>query len=112
MLVVAAWIHYLRTHEGHVETLDDSRGDVLRSLARLGGDDPRPLLSLTGVFGTLGANDGLVRDLRHTLRDLRVRGVAHVLRSWTTRQNTLAWPAVPAVLTEKLAQEDARARSS
>ena len=116
MLVLAAWIHHLRTHEGPVETLDDPRAEMLRSLARQGGDDPRPPLSLTGVFGSLGANQPLVQDLRHTLRGFRVRGVASVLSSWT-RQERVPLQAGPATLItlrhrSELSEGGARASSS
>lgn len=89
LLVLAAWIHHLRSHQGSAETLNDPRGEALRSLARQGGDDPRPLLSVTSVFGSLGSSEELVRELRGVLRALRLWGMAAVLDSATAPSRTV-----------------------
>jgi fructuronate reductase/mannitol 2-dehydrogenase len=58
-LAVAAWFQYLRTAD-HVE---DAQATRLRDLAGTRGHDPRPLLSLRSVFGTLGEDTALVAAL-------------------------------------------------
>jgi mannitol-1-phosphate/altronate dehydrogenase len=86
LLVVAAWIHHLRTYEGSTEALNDPLGGLLCSLARLGGDDPRAVLSVTSVFGDLRSHQPTVRALRLALRHIRRRGMRSALSAATGPQ--------------------------
>ncbi|HZG68531.1 MAG TPA: mannitol dehydrogenase family protein [Herpetosiphonaceae bacterium] len=86
LFVIAAWLHYLRTQDGAAGGLLDPRDSQLCSLARLGGDDPRPALAVTSVFGDLGSHEPSVWELRRSLRDIRMRGMAAALSSFTPPQ--------------------------
>src|SRR5258707_15444735 len=75
-LATAGWLRYLRgvDEQGQPITLQDDRADELRALANQGGANPRPLLSVTRVFGDLGENEVWVAELSATLRGLDTRG--------------------------------------
>ena len=75
-LAVAGWMRYLRgvDEEGREIAIADRLAGELRVRATEGGDDPRPLLSLSGVFGELGRNDTFVSDLAAAMRELNAGG--------------------------------------
>jgi mannitol-1-phosphate/altronate dehydrogenase len=81
--VVAAFARYLRgvDEQGEPIELSDRRADELRGLAREGGLDPRPLLSVQAVFGELGQRTGWVAELTETMRELDARGARAMVQS-------------------------------
>ncbi|MGK5111794.1 MULTISPECIES: mannitol dehydrogenase family protein [unclassified Geodermatophilus] len=76
-LAVAGWCRYLRgtDDDGRPLPMEDPRADELQALARSGGTDPRPLLSVRPVFGDLGDVPGFVTDLERALARLDRLGV-------------------------------------
>jgi len=76
-LAVAGWVRYLHgvDLQGREIVLADDRAEELRSLARAGGTDPRPLLALRPVFGDLGDDPAFVTALGRALRDIEAHGV-------------------------------------
>jgi fructuronate reductase/mannitol 2-dehydrogenase len=84
-LAVAGWFRYLRgTDEtGTPVVVDDPHADELQALARAGGTDPRPLLGLHSLFGTLGNDDGFVAELQEALERLDRDGVRASLTAGT-----------------------------
>jgi mannitol-1-phosphate/altronate dehydrogenase len=84
LFVVAAWIHHLRSDDEAEGSLLDPRDSQLCFLARLGGDDPRPALAVISGSGDLISHEPSVWELRRSLRDIRMRGMAAALRSVTT----------------------------
>ena len=76
-LAVAAWIRYLRGTDldGRRIEIDDPRAELLTTLARVGGSDPRPMLSLGSVFGDLSTVPGFAGELQEALEDLDHDGV-------------------------------------
>jgi fructuronate reductase/mannitol 2-dehydrogenase len=75
-LVVAGFVRYLRglDERGQPIEIHDRRADELTRLARQGGADPRPVLSVQRVFGDLGQDDGWVAELSEALRALDALG--------------------------------------
>ena len=75
-LAVAGWLRYLRgvDEAGQEIAIADRLAGELRARAAEGGDDPRPLLGLRGVFGDLGRHEALVGELAALLRELDARG--------------------------------------
>lgn len=84
-LAVAGWFRYLRgTDEtGAPLPLDDPRADELHALALAGGTDPRPLLGLRELFGTLGDHADFVDELHRALERLDRDGVRAALAAGT-----------------------------
>src|SRR4051812_17196805 len=81
-LAVAAWFCYLRGVDGAGRPLvvDDPRAELLQSLVHAGGgSDPRPLLGLRSIFGTLGADPSFVLELERSIADLQRDGVRTTL---------------------------------
>ncbi|HEX8101279.1 MAG TPA: mannitol dehydrogenase family protein [Solirubrobacteraceae bacterium] len=80
-LAVAAWFRYLRgvDEQGRELDLDDPRGDRLRTLAILGGTDPRPLLAERALFGDLGDDPAFVGALGDALELIERRGARGAL---------------------------------
>lgn len=76
-LVVAAWMRYLRgiDLQGRPIELVDVRADLLRNRATRGGRDPRPLLAVTEVFGTLRESPELIATLERALCDIDYYGL-------------------------------------
>jgi fructuronate reductase/mannitol 2-dehydrogenase len=74
---VAAWLLYLRGADlaGRPIEVVDPRADELCGLAREGGDDPRVLLELRGVFGSLGDDPQMVAEIGEALRVLSSYGL-------------------------------------
>ena len=90
-LAVAAWFRYLRGTDvdGRRIEVDDPRAELLGTLARAGGDDPRLLLGVTSIFGDLGERPAFVDELGRALTALEGDGV------WATLAATLTLPAEP-----------------
>jgi hypothetical protein len=107
LLVLAAWIHHLRTYEGPKAALNDPLGGLLCTLARLGGDDPRAVLSLTSVFGDLRSHQPTVRALRLVLRHIDMRGMSSALSSLTAPESAAASDCVSRLPTQTRRYEDA-----
>ncbi len=71
-LALAAWMRRARgeDEQGRPIEVRHPLAAQLRERAILGGPDPRPLLSLRGLFGELAQNPELVRSVGHWLRRL------------------------------------------
>ena len=84
-LAVAGWFRYLRgaDENGAPLAIDDPHAERLRVLARAGGNDPRPLLGLRPLFGSLGDDAGFVAELRQALEQLDRDGVRASLAAGT-----------------------------
>ena len=77
VLALAAWLQYLRGADlaGRPIEVVDPRADELSRSARQGDDDPRPLLGLRSVFGSLGDDAQLVAEIGDALRVLSSAGL-------------------------------------
>jgi mannitol 2-dehydrogenase len=77
-LALAAWIRYLTgvDHEGRPIEVEDARWKELRPLARSAAADPRPLLEVRDVFGSLADDESFVERLTETIGLLDARGPA------------------------------------
>jgi fructuronate reductase/mannitol 2-dehydrogenase len=77
-LALAAWVRYLTgvDCEGAKIEVKDARWDELRPLARGAAADPRPLLEVRDVFGSLADDEAFVGRLTATVRLLDARGPA------------------------------------
>jgi len=77
-LALAAWIRYLTgvDLEGRPIEVEDVRWDSLRPLAQAAPADPRPLLEVREIFGSLAEDDVFVKRLTQTIRILDARGPA------------------------------------
>ncbi|MDP9392310.1 MAG: mannitol dehydrogenase family protein [Actinomycetota bacterium] len=85
-LAVAAWFRYLRGTDvdGRRIEVDDPRAELLGTLARAGGADPRLLLGVTSVFGDLGKRPTFVEELGRALAELDRDGVRATLAAALT----------------------------
>jgi mannitol 2-dehydrogenase len=78
-LTVAAWFRYLngKDDQGNPMPIDDPMADILTQRAREGGSDPKPLLSLSELFGDLAQSPRFVEavtDKLHSLYELGAKG--------------------------------------
>jgi mannitol-1-phosphate/altronate dehydrogenase len=80
-LAVAAWIRYLRGYDlqGKPIVVEDKRGGQFRTLALTGLADPRPLLNVRDVFGSLIDDVVFVEALENMLHDIDRIGLAATL---------------------------------
>jgi mannitol-1-phosphate/altronate dehydrogenase len=80
-VAVAAWMRSLRGTDlqGRSLEIEDARADELRALAPA-GSDPRPLLEMKDVFGSLGNDESLVKDIEGTIEAIDHNGLHSVLR--------------------------------
>ena len=80
-LAVAAWLRYLRGTDaaGRPVGVEDAQADTLTALARLGGNDPRPLLAVRSIFGDLADDPEFIRELAAALHALDSDGVEATL---------------------------------
>jgi mannitol 2-dehydrogenase len=80
-LAVAGWFRYLRAVDldGAPIMVEDARSERMQALARAGGDDPRPLLTLREVFGDLGDARWLVATLQRMLGSIDQHGLRSTL---------------------------------
>lgn len=71
-LVIATWFRYLKGQDdrGNPIEIDDPMAEILTQRARSGGSDPRPLLSLTEIFGNLPQSWRFVDTVSDRLRSL------------------------------------------
>jgi fructuronate reductase/mannitol 2-dehydrogenase len=82
-LVVAGFCRYLRGVDEQAQPIvvQDGRADELRQLATQSPADPRPLLSVSRVFGDLGQNEAWVAELTASLQHLDQFGAKSTIRS-------------------------------
>ncbi len=82
VLAVAGWFRYLRgtDEQGRPIEIQDPLASELGALARQGGPDPRPLLSLRRVFGDLGDDSRFVGLLTDALASLDTIGARETVR--------------------------------
>jgi mannitol 2-dehydrogenase len=80
-LTIAAWFRYLKGQDdhGHPITIDDPMAPVLTERARSGGADPKPLLTLSEVFGDLSQSSRFVAAVADRLRSLYEVGTKETL---------------------------------
>ncbi len=80
-LALAGWLRYLigEDESGRAYSISDPRIGELQPLARAGRTDPRPLLAVTDIFGSLGQSPEMVRDLSADLESLYERGARATL---------------------------------
>lgn len=92
VLAVAAWLLYLRGADlaGRPIEVVDPRADALCGLAREGGDDPRVVLGLRSVFGSLGDDPQLVAELGDALRVLSRYGLEAAVEACGSTVETAA----------------------
>jgi mannitol 2-dehydrogenase len=77
-LALAAWVRYLTgvDFEGRAIEVEDARWSELKPLAQVAAADPRPLLEVRDVFGSLADDEAFVECLTRTIRLLDARGPA------------------------------------
>ena len=82
-LALAAWVRYLTgvDLDGRPIEVEDARWEELRPLARAATADPRPLLEVRDVFGSLADDDEFVDLLTETIQLLYTRGPAAATES-------------------------------
>ena len=75
-LALAGWLRYLTgiDEQGQAYLIDDPQAGLLTERAKEGGADPRPLLTLTDIFGSLGENEAFVSELAAELALLTQSG--------------------------------------
>lgn len=80
-LALAGWFRYLQgiNEQGETITIEDPRASELHARALEGGENPRPLLGMRGIFGDLEQNAALVTELGAALHDLSQHGVQATL---------------------------------
>ena len=85
-LVVAGWIRYLQAEtddDGHAIEIVDAKSSELREVARGLGDDPRPFLSLSFLFGSdYFRSMAFAREVERALQSLRMRGAAQTIKAY------------------------------
>ena len=81
LLAVAAWLRYLRGTDlaGAPVVVEDPRAEALQALVRQGGADPRPVLEMRSVFGSLGSDPHVVQGLTELVRLLDEDGLEAAL---------------------------------
>ncbi|WP_138757078.1 mannitol dehydrogenase family protein [Modestobacter altitudinis] len=92
LLAVAAWLLYLRGADlaGRPIEVVDPRAEELCRLARAGGDDPRLVLGLRSVFGSLEDDPRLVDELGDVLRVLSRHGLEAAVGACGSTVRTVA----------------------
>ncbi len=82
-LALAGWFRYLtgRDEQDQPYFIDDPRAAELQALAKQGGTDPRPLLALTDLFGSLGQSEPFIQSLAACLAPLYHQGARAVVDS-------------------------------
>lgn len=80
IVAVAAWMCVLRGTDlqGRTMDIEDARSNELRALAPQ-GSDPRPLLGLTDVFGSLSEDSVLAAEIEGCIRAIDREGLRRVL---------------------------------
>src|SRR3954469_1249862 len=87
-VAVAAWFRYLRGTDcvGREVEVRDALKDELQPLARMGGTDPRPLLSRRNLFGDLSQNEPFVKSVERALVSLDYGGVTPTVTAELTAE--------------------------
>lgn len=80
-LTVAAWCRYLVSHDeqGQPIAIDDPLADILTQRASLNELDPKPLLSISEIFGDLVQSPRFVEAVTNQLRSLHEFGAKGTL---------------------------------
>jgi fructuronate reductase/mannitol 2-dehydrogenase len=80
-LALAAWLRRIRGEDEHGQPIEIRHplAAELRSKAIQGGPDPRPLLSITQLFGPMGTDPRLQQPVGHWLAALYNKGVRQTL---------------------------------
>ncbi len=80
-LTVAAWFRYLngQDDQGIPIPIDDPMADILTQRAHSGGSDPKPLLSLSEIFGDLPQSSRFVESVTNHLHRLYEFGAKETL---------------------------------
>jgi mannitol 2-dehydrogenase len=80
-LTIAAWFRYLKGQDdrGNPIEIDDPMADILTQRAHSGGSDPRPLLSLSEIFGDLPQSSRFVEAVSKRLHSLDEFGAKETL---------------------------------
>lgn len=91
-LALAAWVRYLTgvDCEGGKVEVEDARWEELRPLARAAAADPRPLLEVRDVFGSLADDEAFVTRLTETIELLEARGPAAATEACLGSRKALA----------------------
>jgi mannitol 2-dehydrogenase len=89
-LALAGWFRYLTgvDEQGEPITIEDQMVDELQALARQGGEDPRPLLSVHRLFGDLAQNEGFFTSLAEALHMLYAQGARATLSEYLSSPKT------------------------
>ena len=82
-LAVAGWCRQLRGAgaRGRRVAVDDPLADVLQPLAAAAGTDPRPLMAVRSVFGSLGRDAGFASEVEDALEAVDRRGARGAVAS-------------------------------
>lgn len=80
-LAIAAWFRYLngKDDRGNSIPIDDPMADTLTQIAISSGSDPKPLLSLSEIFGDLPQSSRFVEAVSDRLRSLYESGAKETL---------------------------------
>ncbi len=86
MLAVAGWARYLRGTDlaGRNIDIQDPQRDLLRASAKIGKNNPDPLLRNRDIFGDLRMVPGFVNRLQQMIQTIDTLGVSAALRRHTT----------------------------
>ncbi|HEY9788042.1 MAG TPA: mannitol dehydrogenase family protein, partial [Candidatus Obscuribacterales bacterium] len=80
-LCVASWIRFLNgvDEQGAEIPIVDPQGERLSAIAKEAKDDPRPLLALNDIFGSLGSSQRFVDEVDTLLKHLYEKGARATL---------------------------------
>lgn len=83
-LCVASWIRFLNGKDMHdnIIPIDDTQAQRLIRVAKKSQVDPRPMLALTDIFGTLGQSEKFVQTLKGSLKSLHTKGPQATLKAF------------------------------
>ncbi len=86
MLAVAGWARYLRGTDldGRSIEIHDPQRDLLRASAKIGKNNPDPLLRNHDIFGDLRSVPGFVHRLQQMIQTIDTLGVSAALHRHTT----------------------------
>ncbi len=87
-LTIAAWCRYINSHDkqGQPIPIDDPLADILTQRASLSELDPRPLLSISEIFGDLVQSPRFVEAVADQLRSLHEFGAKGTLVRFSQAQ--------------------------
>ncbi len=85
-LVIASWIHYLKQgvdEQGKPLEIVDARAAELQAVAKTLETDPRPMLAISSIFGSvLPSNAGFVGNVEQALKTLSRLGAAATMHKY------------------------------